>query len=76
LSECNGIAPECRGANLQMCCGNDPYGPATCQNGKWMCSIGGSPWVPAPGCNSHICGLPFGEAGAGGEAGAAGASLK
>ncbi len=35
LSECNGDAPECRGANLQECCGNDPYGPATCEDGKW-----------------------------------------
>jgi hypothetical protein len=73
LSECNGVAPQCRGTNLQECCGNDPYGPATCQNGKWLCSLFDSPAVPAPGCNSHICGGPFGEAGAGGEAGHAGA---
>jgi hypothetical protein len=77
LSECNGIAPECRGTNLQTCCGNDPYGPATCTNGKWLCSIpSGAPPVPAPGCNGRICGLPFGEAGAGGEAGQAGAPGK
>ncbi|HEY5373767.1 MAG TPA: hypothetical protein VIK01_08765 [Polyangiaceae bacterium] len=73
LSECFGNAPQCRGTNLTQCCGNDPYGPATCHSGKWLCSLGQSPAVAAPGCNGHICGQQIGgQAGAGGEAGQTG----
>jgi hypothetical protein len=73
LSECAGNAPLCRGLDVQQCCGQDPYGPATCQNGKWMCSLFNSAAVEAPGCNGQFCGQPLGEGGAGGEAGNAGA---
>ena len=64
LFECNGIAPECYGWDLQSCCGNDPYGPAICQGGEWVCSFsqidpdysGTSHAAPAPGCGFRPAG--------------------
>jgi hypothetical protein len=48
---CSGPTPNCFGNNLQACCeGPDPYGEATCTNGKWMCGS-----VAAPGCNGTDC---------------------
>lgn len=48
--ECAGQAPNCFGADLQTCCGQDPAGPATCENGQWLCF-----GVAAPGCNGQSC---------------------
>jgi len=47
---CTGPAPNCFGNNDQLCCGQDPSGIATCQNGAWMCGS-----VAAPGCNGSKC---------------------
>jgi len=72
---CSGAAPACRGLDLKHCCEQDPFGPAVCQTGKWICSLPGSTPVAAPGCNGQLCGIEFGGAGgqggenAGGQAG-------
>ena len=76
--DCIGSPPYCRGTNLRDYCGMDPYGPATCENGAWMCSLFGSAPVAAPGCNGRYRSAPglagaAGENGGGGEGGAAGA---
>jgi len=47
---CAGSAPNCFGNDSQTCCGQDPSGPAVCENGAWMC--GGA---AAPGCNGTSC---------------------
>jgi hypothetical protein len=47
---CSGSPPLCFGTNLAQCCGNDPYGQATCQDGQWLCR-----GVPAPGCSGTQC---------------------
>jgi hypothetical protein len=65
---CTGSAPQCRGFDLRMCCGQDPYGPATCENGEWMCSLFGSAPVAAPGCNGRYS-CTQASAGAAGEGG-------
>jgi hypothetical protein len=49
-TRCTGTAPLCFGNNLSQCCGQDPAGDATCENGVWMC--GGA---AAPGCNGNSC---------------------
>ena len=66
---CTGSAPECRGLDLQGCCGRDPYGPATCENGEWVCSLFGSTAIAAPGCNGTYCQYSAGSAGAAGAGG-------
>lgn len=66
---CEGNAPDCFGTlsgDLQQCCPEDPLGPATCENGAWMCGS-----VPAPGCNGQHC---AGQTGLDGQAGQAGAT--
>ena len=70
---CAGTAPTCRGTDLSQCCGQDPYGVATCQNGMWMCSLFSATPVPAPGCNGQSCFLQ-GTAGTAGTAGTGGQS--
>jgi hypothetical protein len=47
---CTGAAPACYGNNLQACCGQDPYGLATCVGNQWMCGS-----VGAPGCSGMSC---------------------
>jgi hypothetical protein len=49
-SGCQGQAPLCFGSDVQKCCGNDPAGSATCENGEWSCS-----GAAAPGCNGTQC---------------------
>ena len=66
---CTGSAPECRGLDLHGCCGIDPYGPATCENGEWVCSLFGSTAIAAPGCNGSYCQYSAGSAGAAGAGG-------
>jgi hypothetical protein len=47
---CAGTRPNCFGTNTQACCGQDPYGPASCVGGAWLCGT-----APAPGCNGTSC---------------------
>jgi hypothetical protein len=47
---CTGTRPNCFGNDSNLCCGNDPSGPATCSNGAWMCGS-----APAPGCDGTSC---------------------
>ena len=54
---CTGSAPNCFGNDDQLCCGQDPSGIATCQNGAWMCGS-----AAAPGCNGNKCLQPGGDA--------------
>jgi hypothetical protein len=47
---CAGTAPNCFGNDAQMCCGQDPSGPASCVGDAWRCGT-----APAPGCNGTSC---------------------
>lgn len=55
---CGGAAPNCFGNDTQMCCGQDPSGPASCVSGAWRCGTS-----PAPGCNGTSCLARDGSAG-------------
>jgi hypothetical protein len=55
---CSGTAPNCFGNDVQMCCGQDPAGPASCVGGQWLCGT-----APAPGCNGTSCLLRDASAG-------------
>jgi hypothetical protein len=54
---CTGSAPNCFGNDDQACCGQDPSGPATCENGAWMCGS-----ALAPGCSGTKCLQLLGDA--------------
>jgi hypothetical protein len=47
---CTGTRPNCFGNDVQMCCGQDPAGPASCVGGVWRCGT-----APAPGCDGTSC---------------------